>query len=146
MYHIILWSALVLICMHCILCTFCRKKIFSGVRHFAHANLSAALLLGLTIFIGGVEHASSSKVSPKICPYLVLLQLVLSILCSSFLMVYRVPVWLWPFYSITSSWLHFAGCSVKGCCYLLFYGLCSTRDSLKAGNSFHYLAGVSFTC
>lgn len=51
--------------MHCTLCAFYRKKIFSGVRHFAHANLSAALLLGLIIFIGGVEHASSSKVSPK---------------------------------------------------------------------------------
>ena len=32
---------------------------------------------------------------------------------------------------------------MKESCYSLYYDLCSTRDSLKVGNSFHCLAGVS---
>ena len=39
-----------------------RKKIFNQVRHFIHINLSAALLIGLIVFVSGVEAASNSRV------------------------------------------------------------------------------------
>ena len=41
---------------------YCRKKIFNQVRHFIHVNLSAALLLGLIVFVSGIETASDLRV------------------------------------------------------------------------------------
>ena len=42
--------------------SYCRKKIFNQVRHFIHVNLSAALLLGLIVFVSGIEAASDLRV------------------------------------------------------------------------------------
>ena len=39
-----------------------RKRIFNQVRHFIHLNLSAALLMGLIVFVSGIEAASDSRV------------------------------------------------------------------------------------
>ena len=43
-----------------------RKTIFNQVRHFIHVNLSAALLLGLIVFVSGIEAASGFRVSNNI--------------------------------------------------------------------------------
>ena len=40
----------------------CRKEIFNQVRHFIHINLSVALLLGLIVFVSGIETASDLRV------------------------------------------------------------------------------------
>ena len=39
-----------------------RKRVFNQVRHFIHINLSAALLIGLIVFVSGIEAASDSRV------------------------------------------------------------------------------------
>ena len=39
-----------------------RKKIFNQIRHFIHINLSAALLIGLIVFVSGIEAAYDSRV------------------------------------------------------------------------------------
>jgi len=41
----------------------CRKKLKKGVLLYVHVNLSAALLLALVIFVGGIETAKSVPVS-----------------------------------------------------------------------------------
>ena len=43
-----------------------RKKIFNQIRHFIHINLSAALLIGLIVFVSGIEAASDSRVRSDI--------------------------------------------------------------------------------
>ena len=48
----------------------CRKKIFNQVRHFIHVNLSAALLLGLIVFVSGTEAASDSRVRNDVDTYI----------------------------------------------------------------------------
>jgi len=40
-----------------------RKKVFFQKQHFLHLNLSIALLLGLIIFVSGIETASEYRVS-----------------------------------------------------------------------------------
>jgi len=39
-----------------------RKDVFNMVQHFVHTNLSIALLLGLLIFVSGIEAASEYRV------------------------------------------------------------------------------------
>ena len=39
-----------------------RKTIFNQVAHFIHINLSAALLIGLIVFVSGIEAAYDSRV------------------------------------------------------------------------------------
>lgn len=44
----------------------CRKTLFSEVHNFIHLNLSLALLLGLIVFVAGIETA----VVNEVCVYL----------------------------------------------------------------------------
>ena len=39
-----------------------RKKVFSQLQHFIHFNLSLSLLLGLILFVSGIETANNSRV------------------------------------------------------------------------------------
>ena len=41
---------------------FTRKSVFDHKQHFIHLNLCIALLLGITIFISGIEAASDYRV------------------------------------------------------------------------------------
>ena len=41
---------------------FSRKTIFKAKQHMIHMNLALALLLGLIVFVSGIETASDSKV------------------------------------------------------------------------------------
>jgi len=45
-------------------CTFLslRKTIFKAKQHMIHVNLSLALLLGLVVFVSGIETANDQKV------------------------------------------------------------------------------------
>ena len=43
-----------------------RKEVFNQTQHFVHLNLSIALLLGLIIFVSGIETANKYRVSDKI--------------------------------------------------------------------------------
>ena len=46
-----------------------RKKIFNQVAHFIHINLSAALLIGLIVFVSGIEAAYDSRVRNSVFRY-----------------------------------------------------------------------------
>ena len=48
--------------VYCVEITLCRKKIFNHRQHFIHLNLTVALLIGLVLFVGGIEPASESRV------------------------------------------------------------------------------------
>ena len=41
----------------------CRKHIFNQVQHYIHFNLSLSLLLGLIVFVSGIQTAVNSDVS-----------------------------------------------------------------------------------
>ena len=43
-----------------------RKQVFNHTQHFIHLNLSIALLLGLVIFVSGIEAAAEHRVSYEI--------------------------------------------------------------------------------
>ena len=81
-----------------------RKQAFNLVQHFLHLNLCIALLLGLVIFISGIETAAEYRVSDTI---------ILGIVMQILFCLLRKAVLLWLYYFIISSWQHFAGCSVK---------------------------------
>ena len=49
------------VCFISIVCY--RKEVFNLVQHFLHTNLSIALLLGLIIFVSGIEIANEYRVS-----------------------------------------------------------------------------------
>ena len=104
---------------------------FNLIQHFVHLNLSIALLLGLIIFVSGIETASEYRVSHNI-RYQMYMDF-------SFL---RKVVLLWLYCFTISSWQHFAGCSVKECCYLLCCILYFIKDFLKAKGFILQLGGV----
>jgi len=39
----------------------CRKSVFKATHNMIHLNLSLALLLGLVVFVSGIETANDSK-------------------------------------------------------------------------------------
>lgn len=45
---------------------YCRKNAFKAKQNMIHLNLSIALLLGLIVFVSGIETASDNKVSQAI--------------------------------------------------------------------------------
>ena len=81
-----------------------RKQAFNHVHHFLHLNLCIALLLGLVTFVSGIEAAAEYRVSDTI---------ILGIVMQILFCLLRKAVLQWLYYSIISSWQHFAGCSVK---------------------------------
>ena len=42
---------------------FFRKRIFNKIQHFVHFNLSLSLLMGLIVFVAGIEAANDNEVS-----------------------------------------------------------------------------------
>ena len=42
---------------------FYREKVFNQIHHFIHFNLSLSLLLGLILFVSGIETPKDSRVS-----------------------------------------------------------------------------------
>ena len=46
-----------------------RKTIFNQVAHLIHINLSAALLIGLIVFVSGIEAAYDSRVRADVVKY-----------------------------------------------------------------------------
>ena len=77
-----------------------RRKVFNLIQHFVHLNLSLSLLVGLIIFISGIEAAAEHRVWILGCIIIISIH-------------FRLVVSLWPSYFTTSSWLHLAGCCVK---------------------------------
>ena len=48
---------------------FTRKTAFKGTHNKIHLNLSIALLLGLLVFVSGIETAKNDRVCVAICPH-----------------------------------------------------------------------------
>ena len=44
-----------------------RKRVFKLKQHFIHTNLAIALLLGLVVFVSGIETASEYRVRACVC-------------------------------------------------------------------------------
>ena len=41
----------------------CRKTLLRGIHNFIHLNLAIALLMGMLVFVGGIERATENEVS-----------------------------------------------------------------------------------
>ena len=51
------------ICFTYLIGCFYRKSVFKARQHMIHLNLAIALLLGLIVFVSGIETASGNRVS-----------------------------------------------------------------------------------
>ena len=49
--------------IHNCICDTCRNTLLRGVHNFIHLNLAIALLMGLLVFVGGIERATEHEVS-----------------------------------------------------------------------------------
>ena len=67
-YAIIFNTCVYIYVCNCIYDT-CRKTLLRGIHNFIHLNLAIALLMGLLVFVGGIERATEHEVSTS---YLVL--------------------------------------------------------------------------
>ena len=109
-----------------------RKSIYKGTHNFIHFNLSMSLMIGLIIFISGVETARDIKV-----------MLLLYHKSRQNVSLSRLVVQQLQFFCIISSWLHLCGCCVKAYLSSFILIIYFTLDFLLRSIFILDLVGVS---
>ena len=109
-----------------------RKSIYKGTHNFIHFNLSISLMIGLIIFISGVETARDIKV-----------MLLLYYKSCQNVSLSRLVVQQLQFFCIISSWLHLCGCCVKAYLSSFILIIYFTLDFLLRNIFILDLVGVS---
>ena len=110
-----------------------RKSIFNQIQDYIHFNLSFSLLIGLLIFVSGIQTAVNSDVSYFIFA------------CNLINLNFRQDVWLWLYCFTTSSWWYLIGCFVKASYCLQCSILYSIKEFSMGGSFLHALVGVCDT-